>query len=93
LKVRLGSWEGVVERPGERMVIAERGLSMAMPRCASRFMSMSMSRLAALSGDELLKDERSSSDRLRLSSIVRLLFLTGLDGVSIAVWPLIPSLT
>jgi hypothetical protein len=66
------------------MVMAERGLSMPVSTCVSvsGFMSMStsMSRVATspavadLSGDELLKDESSSSDRLRLSSIVTGLF-------------------
>lgn len=78
LKVRLGRWEGVLERLGERMVMAERGLSMPMSTCASEFMSMStsMSSIATspavvtLRGDELPKGESWSSDRLRLRSIV-----------------------
>lgn len=74
--------------------MAERGLSMHMSTCASGFMSMSTSMssaatspaVAALSGDELLKDERSSSDRLRLSSIVAGLAVTGLDWIVVVVW-------
>lgn len=77
LKVRLGRWEGVHERLGERMVMAERGLSMPTSTCMSEFMSMSMSMssvpkspaVVILSGDELPKGESWSSDRLRLRSI------------------------
>lgn len=78
LKVRLGRWEGVHERLGEQMAMAERGLSMPMSASVSEFLSMSTSMSSgsrspaavALSGDELLKGESWSSDRLRLRSIV-----------------------
>lgn len=85
LKVRLGRWEGVQERLGERMVMAERGLSMStfmfLSMSVSTSMSMSTSRSVSivatlpaavliLSGDELAKGESWSSDRLRFRSIL-----------------------